>query len=48
MQINPTAYCTYVSKEKKPQTFHYCDYGSKKKMSLPRQPTLLMTTQKNG
>jgi len=34
-QINPTTYCTYGSKIKKTQTFHYCNYDSKKKTSPP-------------
>jgi hypothetical protein len=34
-QINPTAYFTYGSKNKKTQTFYYCNYDSKKKTNPP-------------
>jgi hypothetical protein len=34
MQIYPTTYCTYGIKIKKTQTFHYCNYDSKKKIFI--------------
>jgi hypothetical protein len=45
-QINFTIQYIYDNKEKKTQTFHYCNYDSKKKRSPPGPTTLLMTTQK--
>jgi hypothetical protein len=35
-----------ATRKKQTQTFHYCNYDSKKKMSPPQPPTVFMTTQK--
>jgi hypothetical protein len=35
-----------ATRKKQTQTFHYYNYGNKKKTSPPRPPTMLVTSQK--